>query len=325
MKSLITGLFSMVLVASTAVAQHAPLQIEGINGNFYLVHTVIAKDNWYSIGRLYNASPHDIATYNSMSFDKPLEIGQQLNIPLTSVNFDQKLKKAATETLIPIYHIVLDKEWAFRLSSIYNDVPVSSLEKWNRIKRDDVKQGMPVIVGFLKVKNDQSPFASVPPGSPGAQAGNMEPVVEKSRDSKIIDQPAQTVTNSQTKTISAPPITTTSGSSSTEHVNTYSSTHAAGGFFSISYLGNGNKSINGQAGTFKSTSGWTDGKYYALIDGVPVGTIVRINSNGKSVYAKVLGQLPEMKESNGLVTRISNAASSELGTGEGRFVVEIRY
>lgn len=230
MKSLITGLFSMVLVASTAVAQHAPLQIEGINGNFYLVHTVIAKDNWYSIGRLYNASPHDIATYNSMSFDKPLEIGQQLNIPLTSVNFDQKLKKAATETLIPIYHIVLDKEWAFRLSSIYNDVPVSSLEKWNRIKRDDVKQGMPVIVGFLKVKNDQSPFASVPPGSPGAQAGNMEPVVEKSRDSKIIDQPAQTVTNSQTKTISAPPITTTSGSSSTEHVNTYSSTHAAGGF-----------------------------------------------------------------------------------------------
>jgi hypothetical protein len=32
-----------------------------------------------------------------------------------------------------------------------------------------------------------------------------------------------------------------------------------------------------------------------------------------------------MKESNGLITRISNAASSELGTGEGRFVVEIKY
>ena len=28
---------------------------------------------------------------------------------------------------------------------------------------------------------------------------------------------------------------------------------------------------------------------------------------------------------NGLLTRISNAASAELGTGEGRFNVEIRY
>jgi hypothetical protein len=32
-----------------------------------------------------------------------------------------------------------------------------------------------------------------------------------------------------------------------------------------------------------------------------------------------------MKESNGLITRISNAASAELGTGEGRFNVEVKY
>jgi hypothetical protein len=102
-------------------------------------------------------------------------------------------------------------------------------------------------------------------------------------------------------------------------------THAAGGFFSINYLGNHNKTVSGLAGTFKSTSGWADGKYYALMNGVPVGTIIRISSNGKTVYAKVLGQLPEMKESNGLITRMSNAASAELGTGEDRFTVEIKY
>ena len=323
MKSLIAGLFCMMLMASTTVAQHAPLQIEGINGNFYLVHIVVAKDNWYSIGRLYNASPHDIATYNSMGFDRTLEIGQQINIPLTSANFDQKQKKTSAETLIPVYHTVQDKEWAFRLSSIYNDVPVTSLEKWNKIKRDDLKEGMPVIVGFLKVKSDQSQFASVPPASPGA--GKMESIAEKSVDSKIIDQPAQTVTTSQTKIVSSPTVSASSNSSSTERVNSYAASHAAGGFFSFNYLGNSNRSVNGQAGTFKSTSGWTDGKYYALINGVPVGTIVRISSNGRSVYAKVLGQLPEMKESNGLITRISSAASAELGTGEGRFVVEIKY
>lgn len=322
MKSLLSSLFCLILGISAGLAQHAPLQIEGTNGKFHLVHTVVAKDNWYSIGRLYNGSPHDIATYNSMSFDKPIEIGQLINIPLNAVNFDQKQRKASGETLVPIYHTVQEKEWAFKLSSIYNDVPVSSLEKWNKIKRDDIRQGMTLIVGFLKVKTDQSPFAAAPPAIPDQQAPLAQTHAEKPAEIKIADQPAPPP--SSAKTVPAPTVTTAS-SSQADRVNTYAASHAAGGFFSINYIGNNNKSVHGQAGTFKSTSGWNDGKYYALMNGVPVGTIIRISGNGKSVYAKVLGQLPEMKESNGLITRISNAASAELGTGEGRFEVEVKY
>ena len=86
-------------------------------------------------------------------------------------------------------------------------------------------------------------------------------------------------------------------------------------------------STNGQAGIFKSTSGWQDGKYYALMNNVTVGTVVRVTdpTTGKSVYTKVLGQLPEMKESAGLTIRISNAAAAELGQGEGRFNVQVNY
>ena len=89
-------------------------------------------------------------------------------------------------------------------------------------------------------------------------------------------------------------------SNANEKVNNYAVTHSNGGFFSMDYAGSG-KSASGSAGTFKSTSGWTDGKYYALMNGIPVGTIIRVSGlNGKTIYAKVLGQLPEMKESNGL-------------------------
>ena len=59
-----------------------------------------------------------------------------------------------------------------------------------------------------------------------------------------------------------------------------------------------------------------------------VGTIVKITdpATGKSVYAKILGQLPEMKESAGLTIRLSNAAAAELGQpAEGRFGVQINY
>jgi rare lipoprotein A (peptidoglycan hydrolase) len=64
-----------------------------------------------------------------------------------------------------------------------------------------------------------------------------------------------------------------------------------------------------------------------LINNVPVGTIVKITNQGtgKSVYAKVLGQLPDMKESAGLTLRLSNAAAAELGVGDGRFSVGVSY
>ncbi|MDP4250687.1 MAG: LysM peptidoglycan-binding domain-containing protein [Bacteroidota bacterium] len=326
MRNLLAGLFCLIMLVSTGLAQHAPLHIEGTAGKFYLIHTVTAKENWYSIGRLYNASPHDLATYNNMSFDKPLDIGQQINIPLTTSNFDQRQRKGSGEALIPIYHTVQEKEWAFRLSSIYNDVPVSNLEKWNKLKRDDVKQGMELIVGFLKVKTDQSYFASNQLSTPVQQPPAVATVsAEKPKETRITDRPEPPVNGTTSKSTSVPPVSTASSTSGSEHTNIYAASHASGGFFSISYLGNNNKSFSGQAGTFKSTSGWTDGKYYALMNGVPVGTIIRISSSGKIVYAKVLGQLPEMKESNGLLIRISNAASAELGTGEGRFSVDVRY
>src|SRR6202035_5314300 len=113
------------------------------------------------------------------------------------------------------------------------------------------------------------------------------------------------------------PVNTTS---STDSRSISSLSFPAGGYFSAEYNEAG-KTINGQAGTFKSSSGWEDGKYYALMNNVQVGTIVKITDQGtgKSVFAKVLGQLPDMRESAGLMVRLSNAAAAELGEAEAKF------
>jgi hypothetical protein len=341
MKNRIAILICLIFSVSAGYSQNAQLRIEGTGGKFYLIHKVVAKENWYSIGRLFNLNPHVIAGFNYMSFDKPLEVATTLNIPLTAANFDQKQVKSADESLIPIYHMVDQKEWMFKISSIYNDVPVTSLEKWNKIKRDDVKPGITLIVGFLKVKTDLSPLVMGISSNPvmGASATDLsnKPVKPTDVPAQAVNKPAgsnpsdvysqnpvkptvSNVSNTASNTTSAIPVTNTG-----ERVNSYAVSHSSGGFFSIDYAGSG-KSASGMASTFKSTSGWTDGKYYALMNGIAVGTIIRVSgANGKTIYAKVLGQLPEMKESNGLIIRISNAASAELGPGEGKFPVEIKY
>ena len=341
MKNSIALIICLIFTVSIGYSQSPQLKIEGTQGRFYLTHTVVAKENWYSIGRLFNCPPHDIASFNNMNFDKPLEVATIINIPLTSGNFDQKQFKITGESLIPIYHEVGDKEWMYKISSIYNDVPVTSLEKWNKIKRDDVKKGTVLIVGYLKVKTDLSPLAmgisTNPVNSPAAadeqvkslkttepasvQTGNKPGQVSQTASPSQSQKPAvSNVPNTTTSTTTAIAV-----SNPPERVNNYATTHSNGGFFSIDYTGTG-KSATGMAGTFKSTSGWTDGKYYALMNGVTVGSIIRVTAtNGKTVYAKVLGQLPDMKESAGLLIRISNAASAELGLGEGKYSVDVKY
>jgi hypothetical protein len=138
----------------------------------------------------------------------------------------------------------------------------------------------------------------------------------------VVDSPKKEVTSAQSTPRVTRPVAETPASAQVSSP----APHFNGGRFKGDFS-DGGKSVTGQAGIFKSTSGWQDGKYYALINNVPVGTIVKVTdqATGKSVYAKVLGQLPDMRESAGLTVRLSNAAAAELGEGGGKFGVGVSY
>ena len=337
-KLVILALFFHILAIPSNAQQHL-LVIAGEPGKLYVEHVVDAKENWYSVGRLYNVSPRAIAPFNDATLNKPLEIGEHLKIPLTALNFTQTGTKASGESLVPVYHIVQTKEWMYHVSTTYNKVPIESLEKWNHVTRDQVKAGMQLIVGYLKVKTLQSalastskeqvavvPSATVPTKKVEDKSSTVSvlppPVVKEDKKPEALPIKAPAAVSVDPKPAESNPVASTNSQSTP--VNYVGS--VGGGFFSTEFVRT-NKSLNGQAGTFKSTSGWQDGKYYALMNNVPVGTIVKVTSpaNSKAIFAKVLGQLPEMKESVGLTIRVSSAAAAELGNGELKFPVEVAY
>jgi len=385
-KAIAVTLISLLFM-KTVLSQSDEILVLGQTGNLYVQHTVVAKENWYSVGRQYNITPKELAAYNKLSMTQPLSIGQTLLIPLNPVNFSQNGQKAAGESLVPLYYVIQEKEWMYRISVNHNKVPITSLEKWNNISKDQVKAGMHIIVGYLKVKTALSGLATKSGGAP--VAGAAKPVdggVTKTTDGGAVkpadgvtktadggttkpavggikpadknaakpDRTLEAVTNpADTKTADAikpadgttKPVdgTTKPAGGATKPVDGAakpadgankptvapvlpSGKSFNGGFFKTDFT-DGGKSADGAAGIFKSSSGWQDGKYYALMNNIPVGTIVRVTAttSGKTVYAKVLGQLPDMKESAGLTIRISNAAASELGEGDGRFNVAVKY
>ena len=158
MKRLLILLFCLPLFS---VAQNNPLIIEGISPDLYLTHTVQAKENYYSIGRMFNISPKLIAPFNNLQLEKGLSLNQIIKVPLDESNFLQVGNAASDEALIPLYHTTKDKEGLYRITVNYNKLPLENLKKWNNIKGETAPNGTTLIVGYLKVKKELSSLASI--------------------------------------------------------------------------------------------------------------------------------------------------------------------
>ena len=318
-------------------AQVRPLVIEGTSPDLYLVHTTGPKETFYSIGRIYNISPKVMAPYNQLVLEKGLAIGQVVKIPLNEINFSQDGIVAEDEALIPVYHKVKQKETLYNISTTNNKVPVSTLKKWNKLTSDAVPNGSNMVVGFLKVKKSLSPLANnavrVEPVSAATSNNEIKaaPIVEKTvirKEEPVIKKEEPVVKKEPIKTEvvvvpKAPAPAVVKQVAGTRDFN--------GGTFKNMYQKQtSNKTVKeeaGEAGTFKSTSGWEDGKYYCLHNSAQPGTIIKITNpvNQRFVFAKVLDVIPDIKQNEGMIVRISNAAADELGVITDNFQCTLNF
>ena len=328
MKKFILILLSLPLFA---VAQQNALIVEGSGSNIYINHSAAPKENFYSIGRLYNISPKDVAPFNKLTLENGLSIGQTIKVPLKPINFTQTNNVAVDEIAVPVYHKVAASETLFQVSNKFGKVPAASLKKWNNLNSDDINEGQNLIVGYLKVKKDLSAFAQQGtkiPNTDVAQVAVKEKILDKQKIVKLVDP----VTKPAEKDV----MVVVEKKDNIFDKNTIkdvvpekytTSKYNKEGFFNTMFNNTG-KSESGTAGIFKSTSGWEDGKYYCLHNTAEQNSIVKITNpaNGKFVYAKVLDVMPDLKQNNELNVRISSAAAEALGAENStNFACQINY
>jgi LysM repeat protein len=339
-------IFILLALPLFVKAQEGSLMAEGTAGNLYLNHTAVAKENFYSIGRLYNISPKEIAPFNNLAMDKGFSIGQNLKIPLKAENFIQSNSVAVGEAAVPVYHKVEAKETLYQLSTLFNKVPVASLKAWNNLQDDVVSPGQGLIIGYLKVKKDLSSLSQNSVTMPTVKSEAAAVVVKEKEPAKkeIAPKPAEVkeTVKAPVKEVVKPVVVEKVVEKKVEpivkkdpivtrveavaDVDESEARDFKGGIFKSLYSNGGNEA-SGTAGVFKSTSGWEDGKYYCLHNAASQGTIIKITNkaNGKFVYAKVLDVMPDLKQNNNLQIRISNAAADILGAGLSNFECSISY
>ena len=322
-------------------------------------HTVKPKETLYSLARLYNVHPRELAAYNNIPVTTSLAVGQVIKIPVTTtmapltipppekkeaetkketvVKKEPETKKepevktapvtkstvtAKKEGLTPIYHKVAKKETLYHISKLYPNVTIDDIKKWNKLSSDAVSEGTNLIVGYgkesgtkltetIKEKKNEEEKTVVK-----ETPKTVEPE-KKEADKMVKSEPGKKEEPVPVKK---------------EEINNVTAKNFNGGVFKSLYDKQVSAKANpaetkGQAGIFKSTSGWDDGKYYCLTNSVPPGTIVKITNpvNQHAVYAKVLDLMPDLKQNTGVIIRISNAAASELGANTDNFESTINF
>ena len=323
MKNFALFVLAVMLLHQPVSAQSDDLFLKNGSRGLFIEHTTSAKENFFSIGRLYHIHPRFIASYNSLDMNKGLSLGQLLLIPLNDSNFSQQVNTGA-----PLFYTAGEKDNLTKISGI-NKVPVDKLKLWNKLTGDNVAVGKKLIVGFLiagelaaqkeiVIKSD-SPVIAKP-----EEKKQSEPVVKEQAALKKDDGKTNSIVNEEIK--KTEPVFT----KVTEEIKT---TGNEEGFFKSHFAGQlktypVTREATVTSGIFKTLSGWKDKKYFILIDKVEPGMIVKITnpSNNKIIYAKVLYSMEGIRQNQGLDIRISNAAATALGISDtDKFIVKVNY
>jgi hypothetical protein len=238
--------------------------------------------------------------------------------------------------------VVGQKEGLYRVSVNNNKVLMANLRKWNDLKSDQIAPGQKLVVGYL-VSSDMSTAKAAPAVEPERQPATKAPeekaVVKREEEKPLPKKEEEKPVITAEATTKPEPVQKKESSVTVEKkqesakASTVAVHDANGGFFKTSFDAQSKsqptrKDEMATAGIFKTASGWQDAKYYALIDGVEPGTIIRIvnPNNNKAVYAKVLDKMTGIRQNEGYDVRISNAAATALDISEtDKFFVRVNY
>ncbi|WP_447640135.1 MULTISPECIES: LysM peptidoglycan-binding domain-containing protein [Chitinophagaceae] len=305
------GIFIASLVHTNVQAQQATK------------HMVVEGETLSKIAKNYGTTVGDIMRFNGMNTQSKLIVGKEIKIPPAGVHIIGRGADSETATATPPTskansdnagrtHTVVTGESLYKIAKV-NHITVANLKAWNNLSDDKIHVGQVLqlsdtpaaSVAASKTTPDDTTVKSIP-----------EEVTNTGTSGIIVANNAQTATSkpSGVKVVSTETTTLANGN--------------GGAFADVFGRDVDNQTLSeasGKAKTFKSQSGWSDQKFYIMMNDVTPGGIVKVTYNGASVFAKVLWNLIDTKENSGLTFRISDATASALGVSGDTFDIKVDY
>ncbi len=338
--------FLLACLLTVVAGAQQSLEVKGKFPDIYVLYVSTGSETLQTVSNQFGFSVAKLSSFNGVNINAAavLPRGTAIKIPIGSNNLLQQ----ANENSAPVVHVIQKGDNLFRISNLYNKVPMARLREWNKLKSDVVKNGQEVIIGYMvnakpvAATADKKPVTvkeTPPPVSVPATV--VEETPKKMPEKKQVTPPPVVV---KKDTPVSKPILIPEKAKPAEEKKTvtaekkpepipevdYSPKEGDEGYFAAGYLEHDKAAVqqfrSGDAATFKTISGWTDRKYYVLMNEIAPKTIVRITGPGnKSICAMVLGPLQETKGASAVLLRISNSAAAALGIVDPKFTVTVTY
>ncbi|MCC6384594.1 MAG: LysM peptidoglycan-binding domain-containing protein [Bacteroidia bacterium] len=343
--SVVLALFLMNGITMNLYSQSST-KYKWMKGEKFLIHKVVAKETWSGLARKYNITMSDLMQANPGVTD--LKIGQILNVPIkqeaagkSEENKNEQKKPTGTAA---IYYTIKPRETLFTIAKNNNTTP-DNLKKWNAIEDNNIKAGQKIIIGYVSsvkpaaevqhepLQNTEQPDKVVAPAkvpetaaktdaiqlteinkdiNPAEKRTELNPAVTKpaviERTERVKeDKPVLASTNKVAPIIPEPAITTKEIRKSGDKILSQISETGI-----CSWINEGENQSS---------------RFYALHRTAPIGTIMKVTNkmNGKSVFVKVVGTLPNSGDNDKVIVKLSQTAVHRLGALDDHFQVELSY
>ena len=204
-KYYIVSVFALLLNLSAAKAiTRDSIGVENYNGKKLIVHQVVAKDTYYSIGRRYNVVPKDVMNFNDSKF---LQIGVIIKVP-TNIPFNGQATTAGkvnppmaatgNNSTGLTEHVVQKKENLNMLAEKYGTT-VNEIKRVNNLRSINLQIGQILKIPGKAAEEQQQPAqtAQAPVAQPKAETPIKTAIPAENRYKKPEQAPAKKETSNE--------------------------------------------------------------------------------------------------------------------------------
>jgi len=249
-----------------------------------------AGESIYDIARKYSVPPGFLSDLNGVRLQQQLSPATAIKIPIGSYNYRRVNDPAGNR---PLFYKVREGDKLYELARSFN-TSQQSLQQWNKLSNQEIAPGQILLTGWISYDQSQE----------GSKAPDQVPVP--------IPLPVVKDTISVKETITAE-------ESSADSMQVILEKNY--------YDGNSGRSEAGAAVFFESAAPAQPGIYYAFHNIAERGDIIKVHNpdGNRSVYVKVIGRIPELKEYHNCIIAISDKAAKALGAHYKRTFCRISY
>lgn len=319
------------------INKYDSLRIEERDGQSFIVHKVEPKETLFSISRKYKVKVKDILKHNEF-VESGLKMYQELFVPFKRIS-NQNSNSTNQKS---IYHVVQTKETMYFISKKYN-LTIDELKQMNGLSDFNIGIGDSIIVGQLKplsfdIKEttadsavlENKEYYIVGPSETlysislkfNLDIQNIKDWNSLTSNNLFVGQKLNLINSSPDFVIDKPKTVVIAKAIDTLYVSTDNSRFKK----KTEMTDNIEKTLEeGFASKIEKTEDTR--KYLALHRNAPIGTVIEVKNQmtNLSIFARVVGKLPETGLNQNVLLRLSHAAFSKLGALNSKIPVEIGF